>query len=283
MDVYVNCNCYRDGLAEDHGLESKVAIDDCGEVGLLPVSEVSGYFKKYRQSKFYNRYLYWKEHACDHKWMFYESSKIDANQVNYFRMMLRTSGIGKYRCTVTELPESGQHQISPKSAQKILEELSFIEVDSALKGSLHLIDVETGKIIFQSAAKKMGVIMSNNGRFELGINTNGFFIKNKGQFIFESKEFIQIVAGNKNVPPARAPVVFADRPSGDRIQVLGGISDEVIELDKKPKFANNNIRYPKHFIIEEHPSDLSLILSVKRKLEDLCQAAVLTGNPILWR
>lgn len=283
MDVYVNCNCYRDGLVTDKGLETHVDIDDHGEVNLLPIPEVSGYFKKYRQSKFYNRYLNWKEHACDHKWMFYSASNFEAKQLDYFRMMLRTSGIGKYRCTVTELPDEGNHLITPESAQKILEELSFIEIDSALKGILQLIDVEKGEIIFQSAAKKMGVTMASNSHFEMGLNTNGFFVKKKGQFIFESKEFIQLIIGDVNVPPSRAKVCFADRPTSDRIQVLGGICDGKIDLDKKVSVVKNKLRYPRHFLIEERPSNLSLLLSVKRSLESLCQAAVYTGNPILWR
>jgi hypothetical protein len=262
LDAFVRCRCWQDGFATPPGDPELVGVDEDGWLGLLVPYE--GNEAAHRE------FDEWLHGGCSHERMRYVDERV-SNWGGYrmFQDALRHAGPSHFPTLFAELPESNGGQMSAEAAGRALGELDFFIHQAALGDDVVLVDEATGAVVMEYIAAYDGVMMLGPG-YRAGVDPEGFFVLDPNTdpplTLFRSTRFGQRVVDEDRVE-------FADRALAERPPVLVAMPP-VRGWDHQPE--------PSELRVEVRPRTAWAFGYILEPLNRLCQAAVTTGNPVVW-
>ncbi len=255
LDAFVYCRCWQDGLTPPAPV-GPVGFDDEGYLSLLV--DKDGYTAAHAALHA------WTARACAHERMEQASERVASwPGLRLFQQALESAGWSHFPTLQAELPSANGGRMSAEAAARVLDELDFFVQQAVMGDEVVVVDEATGEVALRYVAAYRGVWMLTSG-YEAEVDPDGFFVLDVGSdppaTLFRSTRFRQRV-----VPDGQ--VEFSDAASSVRITMapVGG-----------PETAPERLRME---LRHQSPADFNYIVTPLRRL---CQAAVETGNPVMW-
>lgn len=282
LSAYVNCACYRRGTARPFPLpplETFFRFDVDGVLGLdLPYE---GYEIEH------NTVQSWMECACDHEDMELISQSI-SNWTGYLAFLQSLTQIGwKFFPTLKqELPRKNDGYTGANSAYLILRELELFSKLVEQSSNYFLINTLSGEAIQEYLAALKGIFLyADNGTgLQMGIDPQGFFIlcsdANNPQAkieCFRATKFEQrIIQRDDKGKPTKVDFYCAETESHF---VTNAILTQFETMGAGQLLLPH---YPTAMHVEKRGQEAFHFDYILKPLRRICQAAVLSGNPIVW-
>jgi hypothetical protein len=266
LDAFVHCRCWQDGLAVPPCAPDLVGFDEDGWLNLIVPFE--GHEAAFR------RFEDWKRDGCPHKGMRYANEHL-SNWSGYrlFQHALREAGPPHLPTLLAELPNANGGQMSAEAAAAVLTELDHLTHHAVLGDDVVLVDEATGTVQFEYIAAYEGVMMLGPD-FRAGVDPDGFFVldprTDPPTTLFRSTRFHQRVIDERRVEFTDASQAAA--PAGRR---------NAVEIDMMP-IGGHSGPPPRSLSVETRPRTAASFAYIVEPLRRLCQAAVATGNPVVW-
>ncbi|MBO3743884.1 hypothetical protein [Actinoplanes flavus] len=255
LDAFVYCRCWQDGLTPPAPV-GPVGFDEEGYLSLLVAGD--GYTEA--EAVFDG----WMASACPHELMEQASEHL-ANWTGYrlFQQALGAAGWSHFPTLRAELPSANGGRMPAEAAARVLGELDHFERQAVIDDEVVLVDEATEAVALRYVAAYQGVLMLGPG-YRAGVDQEGFFVLDPDSdppaTLFRSARFRQRVLPGGQVQ-------FSDEEKSVRIAMspVGGAGTPPEQLCVKTR--------------PQLPAEFDYIVEPLRRL---CQAAVATGNPVMW-
>ncbi|MCU0514274.1 MAG: hypothetical protein MUE40_17095 [Anaerolineae bacterium] len=271
LDAFVRCNCYRDGQAQPFPLphlEAHIVVNDDGFLALnVPEDDHPEALRQFDE---------WKSHACPHEGMMVVFERI-SNWSGYraFQEALGRMGWRHFPTLERELPALNGGQMPTAAAVRVLAELGLFRRRIGQQHNLFLVNSDSGDVVYEYIAVYDGVFMwSGDEKLNFGFNAGGFFIAaqhpqsavRNGRVLFQALRLEQRLL---SAPGEPLRVEYFNADTEERFlchSLTGGTIDD----------------YPALLHVEERPLTPEDFEYILLPLQKVCEAAIATGNPVVW-
>ncbi|BCU83027.1 hypothetical protein JIR001_28100 [Polycladomyces abyssicola] len=267
LDAVVYCTCFREGVTEPppETIRTYIVTDEEGYPDLdFPMEDE-------RFDEYLAMFDEWLGSCCPHPNLWYADERItDWEGYTRFLQVLEQAGWQRFPALYEALPSGNEGRTDAALARRALEELHDVREGTDLGTGVHLLDGETGEMLYLHTSDAVSFLGWNvQDRTAIGLDEEGFFVGKLAErdlkveeILFRSIHFEQIRKSN-----GRA-VLFQDLRSGTRI--LSNLS------------IQDGERLPRLLQVEKRQisgKDFDYIL---QPLINVFQASVETGNPVIW-
>ncbi|MGB1285455.1 MAG: hypothetical protein ACPG7F_02885 [Aggregatilineales bacterium] len=223
----------------------------------------------------------WINDACEHEDMHYSSEHIgNWGGYRYFQKALADIGWNFFPVLHVELPDANDGMMLADHAALALKELALFRELAAGREMPFLVDTVTGEIVAR-CNPAFGWMLSMKKGLKLGFDPQGFFIAtvdddNVQQIAFRSVRFEQrFLAFEDTGKPIE--VEYYDADTEQRF-----VCDMALVKLFENAVDNLDTIMPRLIHMEHRSVDASDYNYVVSALERVCQAAIETGNPVVW-
>jgi hypothetical protein len=256
LDAFVYCRCWQDGLT----------LPPVGPVGFDEEGYLDWLVARDEYTEADAAFDRWKATGCPHEDMELVSEHL-APWAGYrlFQQALQSAGWSHFPSLKAELPSANGGRMPAAAAARVLDELDYFEKRAVITDEVVLVDEASGEVKLTYVAAYQGVLILGPG-YRAGVDPEGFFVLDVDAdppvTLFRSVRFRQrVLTGGQ--------VEFSDEATTVRLTV--------------PPVGGAATTGPPHRLRLEtrgqSPADFGYIVQPLRRL---CQAAVATGNPVMW-
>ncbi len=257
LDAFVHCRCWQDGLT----------LPPVGPVGFDEEGYLDWLVPRPEYTELDDAFDSWKATGCAHEDMELVSERL-ANWAGYrlFQQALQSAGWSHFPSLKAELPSDNGGRMPAEAAALVLDELDYFEQRAVIDDEIVLVDEASSEVKLTYVAAYHGVLRLGPG-YRAGVDPEGFFVLDAEAeppvTLFRSVRFRQRIL-------ADGQVEFSDEATTVRITMppIGGAPAAA----GPPQWLRWETR-------NHSPADFDYIVQPLRRL---CQAAVATGNPVMW-
>ncbi|HYG14312.1 MAG TPA: hypothetical protein VEC12_01065 [Bacteroidia bacterium] len=264
-DAYVSCNCYREGKTTEPPHKKHLSVETEGLFINLP--EKTWYYKLFPNKLYqhYNEFDEWKRTACPHEDMEFASERIAniTGMANFRYVVKKLSGKKNLNTLLAQLPEANGGFLPVELAQDFLHDLRRFEESGEQEEIISLTERVSGTVLWQSDGP---FILDGRYKLYFGLDNNGFYIADKQNVLFRAWNFRQVT--NKDT------FTFINNYTGYEFISPRRIypPEDTGELQKYYDFQCERFSVN---VAEEYKYIIDSLIK-------LCQAALETGNPVIW-
>ncbi|MGC4896095.1 hypothetical protein [Micromonospora sp. DT31] len=255
LDAFVYCRCWQDRLATPCPV-GPVGYDEDGWLALLQPWEGNRAAHK--------AFDVWLARSCPHERMEQVSEHVSNwAGVRLFQQALRTAGAERFPTLAAALPNVNGGWLTAERAAVALAELDRFRHTSRIADEVELIDEATGRVLMQYVEVYDGVFIFGPD-VQAGVDPDGFFVLDRAD------------------PPVTLfrAVRFTQRPLPDhRVEFTTGGTRTVLAM--RP-VGEHGEPPPERLAVRTRSRSGDDFAYVVEPLRRLCEAAVSTGNPIIW-
>ena len=285
LDAFVNCRCWQDGNVTEPPVPRSLIVDE-GE-GL----DFSG-----PDDRMYYKFRSWQRDACAHAGMEMASERI-SNWGGYrlFQDALSTAGWEHFPTLEAQLPAANGGSMPASDAGQALEELRYFSDQAELGTQTNLVDGESGAEIQTYIADYDGVFKLSNP-WRIGVDPQGFFVwdvfEDPPREVFRAMRCTQQVIGDAPDGRRRFRVLrliqdvtgIGPRRRRRLVRITDVDSAAEVTVDTGPVGVDldDDRRFPRSLEVVTRPVTAEDYDYILEPLTTVCQAAVETGNPVVW-
>ncbi|WP_433657847.1 hypothetical protein ACQPW1_39160 [Nocardia sp. CA-128927] len=263
LDAFVRCSCWQDGRTTTPPVPAHLIVED-GEGYLTLSVSYEGHEDQY------HRFDGWiHSGACPHKRMESASERI-ANWSGYrlFQSALDAVGAADFPTLSAELPNANGGLLQPTSAAAALIEVAAFRAQTVVSTETVLVDAATGETLITGVPAYNGIfIWDGRTKHNFAVDAAGLAIIDTAREseIFRALNFTQQRSW-------RGGYRFTDLDTGRATRVP--VHD--------PINPNNSPKYPHRMRVDTRPVGADRFDYIIEPLTKVLQAAVDTGNPVVW-
>lgn len=285
LDASVMCNCYREGRTLAPPVPADlIYLDNQGFLALnLPYDGNEDAYLKF------DRWSFGK--VCEHQeGMNYASVRVgNWGAYRLFQRGLELVGLGQFPVLRAELPNANGGLMYPESVAKALDELAYFRRQKAIGTNTFLVDTVTGEIVMEAPAYHSTFIWDGRNHIEIALEPHGIVVlagPEPYREIFRSARLEQRLHDPQLTEAYEGGTVeYVDIPSGNRVICKSAVPGKQIPWpDGRDHNDRRQIRheYPRYMHVEQRTIDASHFSPVVEALEEVFEAASITGNPVRW-
>jgi hypothetical protein len=256
LDAFVYCRCWQDGVATPPPI-GPVGFDDEGYLGLtLPWDG---------NEAAHTAIEIWLTRACPHDRMKQAHEHVSNwAGLRLFQQVLDDVGWSHFPALHSGLPRANGGSLPAEQASIVLAELDYFRGVGQLADEVVLADEATGRVLMTYVAAYDGVMMLGPG-YRAGVDPEGFFVLDPGvdppATLFRAQRFSQqAFPGN----------------------VVRFVSDELTARVSMPPVGQHDGGQSQWLAVRSRPRTAEDFDYIVQPLRRLCEASVLTGNPVMW-
>ncbi|MEW4453182.1 hypothetical protein AB1L30_10940 [Bremerella sp. JC817] len=281
LDATVMCNCFRDGKTKPPPFPSEwLEVDNEGYINLK---------KEHNSGENWAKHYEWGQSCCGHKGMDFARERI-SNWTGYrqFQEALGEVGWQHFRVLKEQLPNANGGLTPSAASAKAIEELDFFASAGEIGVKTFLIDIASGKGLYEYVAAYGGVfILSRSYEVNAGLSEFEFVAVDatSGEDLFRATRFRQFHKSGKKVDGHCDGIAWENLDTGDVYDSGIAIRGQQIPWEdgswEKPN-GQCRFEYPSEFQVEQRPRLVSDFDDIVKALRTVFEASVETGNPVRW-
>ncbi|MEV4255146.1 hypothetical protein AB0J52_18490 [Spirillospora sp. NPDC049652] len=262
LDAFVLCRCWQDGRTTEPPVpRERIKSDDYGpyldgESGAtLLMDPLDGVFQMWKAGA-----------ACPHEHMEIARERIASwGGVASLRQAMENAGWERFPVLREHLPESNGGELPAERADEALAELAAFRACDRVGTEVVLLDEDTGDVVATGIRAYRGVfVWDGMARRRVGVDERGLFVSDdSGRELFRALRCTQ------------------RRVRAGRVRFRAEDGAETT-LDLTSTIGERDGSYPTRLHVVERPLGGAYFDSVLEPLRKVCEAAVETGNPVVW-
>jgi hypothetical protein len=281
LNIAVSCRCYIEGKTQPP-CSGSIKVDEEGRFELdLPFEGNEEEHRLFSQ---------WIESGCEHPRMLYALEGVNWFAYRSFQRALEVAGWQHFPTLRAELPETNDGLTAASAALPILEELSFFTERADLGWTTVLVDTDTGEELHEYIPAYGGEFHVGHSGYNFGVDDEGFFIRGGAggemKEVFRARRVQQVLPKQDSLLTGSQPMVdFINLDTGLRyacaepmVKIIYGPNGALQHTD-----GQTHLGFPLRMHVTKRKRTASDYDHFVRDLRVICEAAIQTGNPILWR
>lgn len=267
ISATVYCTCYCDGRAQPFPipeLESYFQCDGVMRPGLaLPYDDTT--LEAHRIVDV------WMQQACEHPGMVACAVEVPDNQYFGFYEVLAHIGWNDFPSLYQHLPPNTTGYLPAQDVVGALHELRAFNHMSEFDHTIQLVAADTNTVIWEHMGRWVNQIEMQGVYFDMGIDEQGFYVTlahAPHESVFRAVWFEQQVADSGQ------QVYFHNLETGEQFM-------SPMPIDVRFS-ADGQLDFPRQLVVRSQVRTPADFADVVRPLMLACEAALATGNPILW-